>query len=419
MRTIAALLLCGALAGAQDEGDFEQFAEQFEEAVEAGQLRAMLDLLPAEAEAQLSDQPDALQRMAFTGAKWARKHAKGDPTTWNKFVAMLDAACQAIPEENADSDEVRAARAETLLCRARVNAALGKPFRKEDWTGAAEHFLALYAADSGDGEHLERATRILQEAGAAGGKDAADLRERANALCLEGAEKFGNNRFFTGARHRAQLDQILALAAKSQTRAKKMMKAYLASLEAGGSSAEANTTYNDAVTFARSHKKIALKPKYRAERRRASIVELEIPLSTRWKKKGQTVYQYDEEGQIKRTFTFRTYKWTTNYYLGRQQFGGDNIKGLARIGETDVLSVILNVKHRRKLARGRLSRAIPSAQIFEIGGLDEDGDYLCFRWYYFKAKETGMRSVKVGVMDVGKYKKLDPEAAFVLSTIRE
>jgi hypothetical protein len=84
-----------------------------------------------------------------------------------------------------------------------------------------------------------------------------------------------------------------------------------------------------------------------------------------------------------------------------------------------VLSVVLNVKHRKKLRRGRLSRAIRSAQMFEIGGLDEDGKYLCFRWYYFKAKETRLTSVQVGILDIGEYKKLDPEAAFVLSTIRE
>ncbi len=230
MRKIAALLLCGTLAAAQDLQDLEEFAEQFEEAVAAGQLRAILDHMPEEAEARLSDEPAALHRMAATGAKWARKHAKGDPTTWNRFVAMLDSACQAIPEANADSDDVRAARAETLLCRARVHAALGKPFRKKDWTGAAAHFLALHKADPGGGEHLERAARILQEAGEAGGEDAADLRERASALCLEGAEKFGHNRFFAQARHRAQLDQIEALAKKSATRAKKMLKAYLESL---------------------------------------------------------------------------------------------------------------------------------------------------------------------------------------------
>ncbi|MHC4818725.1 MAG: hypothetical protein ACYTF8_11790, partial [Planctomycetota bacterium] len=212
--------------------------------------------------------------MAATGARWARKHAKGDPATWNRFVAILVSACKAIPEESADSADVRAARAETLLCRARVDAALGQPFRKEDWTGAAEHFLALHKEEPGGGEHLERAVRILQEAGRVGGEDAADLRQRAGKLCLEGAEKFVQNGYFAEARHRAQLEQIAELANKSPSRAKKAMKAYLASLsESGGSSSkEANTTYNDAVTFARSHKKIALKPKYRAERLKISIV---------------------------------------------------------------------------------------------------------------------------------------------------
>ncbi len=417
MRWIAGLLVCAAVVGAQD---LEEFAEQFGKAVEAGQLRTILDYMPEEAADRLGDEPAALHALAAAGSKWARKHAKGDAATWERFVGMLTTACDAIPEENADLADVRAARGETLLCRARVDTALGKPFRKEDWTGAAGQFLALHEEAPGGGEHLERAVRILQEAGQVGGDDAEDLRQRAGKLCLEGAEKFGQNRYFAQARHRAQLDQIAELARKSPGRAKKAMKAYMDSLEeAGGSTEERNTLYNDAVTFARSHKKIALKPDYRAERVRVGLVELDLPLSTRWKKTGSTIYQYDLAGELKRTISLDTYKWTTNYYLGRQEFGGDNIKGLARIGETDVLSVILNVKHRRKVRRGRLSKAIPSAVMFEIGGLDEDGDYLCFRWYYFKAKETGLRSVKVGVLDVGEYDKLDPEADFVIDSIRE
>lgn len=417
MRLIVGLLFCAALAGAQD---LEEFAEQFEKAVEAGQLRTVLDYLPEEAANRLADEPAALHAFAATGSKWARKHAKGDADTWDRFVGMLTAACEAIPEENADRADVRAARGETLLCRARVDTALGKPFRKEDWTGAAGHFLALHKEAPGGGEHLERAVRILQEAGQVGGEDAEDLRQRADKLCLEGAEKFGRNRYFAQARHRAQLDQIAELVSKSPGRAKKAMKAYMDSLEeAGGSTEERNTLYNDAVTFARSHRKLSLKPKYRAERARIGIVEIDLPLSTRWKRKGSTIYQHDTAGELKRTISFDTYKWTTNYFLGRQKFGGDNLKGLARIGETNVLSVILNVKHRRNVRRGRLSRAISSAVMFEIGGLDEDGDYLCFRRYYFKAKETGLRSVKVSVLDIGEYDTLDPEAEFVIDSIRE
>jgi signal recognition particle GTPase len=56
MRRIAALLLCAALAGAQGV-DLEAFAEQFEKVVAAGGLRAILDQMPAEAEARLSDEP--------------------------------------------------------------------------------------------------------------------------------------------------------------------------------------------------------------------------------------------------------------------------------------------------------------------------------------------------------------------------
>ena len=39
--------------------------------------------------------------------------------------------------------------------------------------------------------------------------------------------------------------------------------------------------------------------------------------------------------------------------------------------------------------------------------------------YYFKCKKTKLRSLKIGILEIGNFKKLGPEAAYVLSTIRE
>ena len=146
---------------------------------------------------------------------------------------------------------------------------------------------------------------------------------------------------------------------------------------------------------------------------------MELPRGSQWRKKGSRVYQYDNDGKLIRSIKYSTYRWDTNYYLGRQVFGGDNIKGLARIGETDVLSVVQKVEHRRKVRRTKLSRKIRSTVAFEIGGPDEDGDYICYRWYYFQSEKKKLTSIHVSIVDYIVARKLGPEAAFVIGSMRE
>ena len=195
-----------------------------------------------------------------------------------------------------------------------------------------------------------------------------------------------------------------------------MLTTYLDSLENSRSEIDM-TCYNDTVTFAREHKKIGVRAKYLSEEARIGLVKLDIPRSFRWKKSGRKLNQYDDEGELIRSFHFTEYKWTSNYYLGDKTYGGDNIKGLARIGEADVLTVVLDVKDRKKLRRARLNRAFPSAQMFMIAGFDNKGDYVCFRSYYFKAKKTRLRSVCVDIVEWEPHDGLDPEAEFVIDSM--
>jgi len=67
----------------------------------------------------------------------------------------------------------------------------------------------------------------------------------------------------------------------------------------------------------------------------------------------------------------------------------------------------------------RLSRKIPTTQMFVIAGLDKEGRYVCVRAYYYKSKKHKQHSYRVWIDETGDHKKLGPEAAFVLSTARE
>jgi hypothetical protein len=325
--------------------------------------------------------------------------------------------------EDPGTEDARIALAETLLLRARVASAEGKGDAAL-YGEPAEIYLGLHGQAPGGGEHLERAVRILLEGRTAPGEKAAELDRRAGELLAQGSATFKSNAYFREASHRARLDEIRRLAGANPAAANKMLAAYYAEqqsapLQPGDSPAAADGRHNDLVTLAKAEKKLSLKAKYRSQAvRLGPHIVADVPVSPRWVDKGGTLYQYDQDGALVRTVGVSSYKWDTNYILDGTSFGGDNIKGLARIGEKDVLSVILKVMHRVPARRGRLSRSIPSAQMFEIGGIEEGGGYLCYRWYYFKAKKAGMLSLKVSVLDVGEY-DLDPEAEFVLASIRE
>ena len=110
------------------------------------------------------------------------------------------------------------------------------------------------------------------------------------------------------------------------------------------------------------------------------------------------------------------YNPNVTYTLGDKGFSGDNVKGLAMIGVRDVKSVVIDVMKERKLSKGKLGRGIRSAQRFEIGGLTEGGDYLCYRCFYFTGK-LGWR-YQLMVLELGDFKEDDPDLEFVLDSFK-
>ncbi len=417
MRMLFAVLLLASLSIAQDPQ--EKMLKALAAAMKAGRIAAVLDSMPEYVWDEMGDHPETLYEIADLCAQAATAAAGGDATTWNRVTERLESSCGDIADEFDDSAMAHAARGATKLCRCRVNAATGVTFDATLWKAAANEFLAAHKKQAGKGEYLEDAARTLAAAGRIGGDPS--LEAQGLELCATGAKSFPRNEYFVARRHFAMLNSILAMSKKKRGEAKRMLKKYLADIEAGkyGTGDLRSTAHTRAVTFAILHKELGVKAKYVTEKVGLGLLTVNIPLGKQWKAKGARIRQYDEDGKLIRTFSTSKYRWDTNYYLGVKKFGGDNIKGLARIGEMDVLTVVTKVTRRRKVRRTKLSKKIRSTVGFEIGGLDEDGDYICYRWFYFQSEKSKLTSIKLSVVDFQEQKKLDPEAAFVVASIRE
>ncbi|MHC4547454.1 MAG: hypothetical protein ACYTEZ_01645 [Planctomycetota bacterium] len=425
MRFAAVFLTCAGLVAAQSA---RQAASLSVASLKAGRPDRLLPVFESLVP-YLLNEPDQARKVCESAAAHVRKSARKRAEAWAALTEQLVGLGRRGVDLGAEDANALVAYAEALLCRARLAAALGGTPRGEDWTKAADLCVEAHGIEAEEGRPLERAVRILREAAGAGVQDAAALKARADDLCVRGAKQHPRRAYFREALHRARLAHIGATLEGDRKLGKRLLKEYLESFAtqpAAGPAPDRTTwtAYNDAVALARADKKLGLKAAFKTETIAAGYVQIDVPVSRRFKwdrSKGDLggLSQYDEDGSLVRSVYFYSYKWTTNYYIDQKKFGGDNLKGLARLGEKDILSVIRDVKSRTELARRRLNRHIPHSQYFAIAGYDEDGDFLRWRRYYFKARETRLRTISVSVLDWGDFKRLDPMAEAVVDSIRE
>jgi hypothetical protein len=426
MRSLTVLFLCVGVANAQSEEDALGLVTSLLRSGSVQQIRPMLDGGFIE---YLKGEPEAARRVCEAAAVGVLKTGRGNSDIWvdvaESFVELGEALAQA-QEENADAVT---AYAEALLCRARLKCATtGYDQECADWSKAADLYVKLDRLRPEEGKALARAVKILREGAAVAGAPCAKLNDRAAEICIKGAKSYPKNQYFRSVAHRAIFDSIERALPKDRKGAREQLERYLHELEAeiilAGKDSFALTAYNDAVSLARSQKRLGLKPKYRMRTVALSgrVLEVSFPLGTRWKwKPGRlgTLYQNDEEGKRIRSIRFTSYSWRKNYYIDMKQFGGDNIKGLARLGEYDVEQVLVKVTKRKALRRRRLNRYISTSQALTIGGIDEDGDFLCWHLYYFKGKKTKQSTFKISILERGDFKSLDPATEAVIASIRE
>lgn len=425
MRRMLALACCIGFATAQDE---KKIAEALCTAIESGHVGHVLEGLDKGYSSVLSENTEGSHDICAMAARQARRYAAGDADAWKRLADALVALGTLLTDRKENDATALAGRGEALLCRARVADALKDPLRAEDWRDAVEYFVKAHEADPGDGDRIARALRVAEEGGSIAGADP--------ALAMRGTELFGiaektgtKGPELRGYLYDREQRHVVKMLASDRTAGKKLLEERLAAL-AASAGGRANppmieaTAYNNLVTLAKAEKKLGVNAKYLTQTVKlgSNVLEIEVPISSKWKwTSGDlgTLYQYDSDGGLLRTVSFDTYRWDTAYTLDGMEIGGDNLKGLARLGEYDVLTVVVVPKSKKPVTRRRLNGHIPQCQVFEVGGLDEDGTYLKFTCFYFKAKEAKLTTFKVSVLDIAEVPKFDPEAEFVLDSIRE
>jgi hypothetical protein len=424
MRLVLTLACCVGIAAAQDAKDFVEAART---ALEHGHADFIAEALAAGYGETLAEDPTLACELAAAAARHARKYAAGRADIWRRLADGAVGVGVLVTEKHEGNADALACRGEALFCRARVAQALGEKPRAEDWRDAVEFLVKAHAADASDGKHLASAIRVAVEGARLPGADPA-LAGREEELCAL-AEKQGTRgpelRALLHARAMARIGELLKTDRKE---AKRLIQGRFETLEPllkgkDPPMAEA-TAYNDLVTLVRGEKGLGLKTKYVTQTVASgrNLLEFDLPISTRWAwRTGDlgALSQYDTEGALLRTIDFDTYRWDVAYSLDGVEFGGDNLQGLARLGEQDAESVFVQVKDRKAVQRRRFNGRIPQCQTFEMSGRDEEGSFRRFRCYYFKGKEARLTTFRITILETDAGAANDPEFEAVLDSIRE
>jgi hypothetical protein len=410
MRTGAVLLMLAGLGWAQSK---EQYFMQVESAIAAGRIAMIHDRIQV---GVIAGEPEWARRICAAAVKCKLKRAlrsKDELTAAAQRIRQVGDSCA---EQNEFSADAWSAKADGLYFLLRVQRALGEPTGTGTWLAVADALVRLHEQEAEGGAPLERAVKVLREGATVKGPDAEKLKAKEDEICRAGLEEYPDNGVFASSKQNTELDAILALIGAGEYKAAKPRLAKLLA------EAKDHTTYNDAVTVARTwSRKLHLKAEYRFDTREKfwGVFDVDIPRGERWKVESSSIRQYDRAGKLKRKFTFDYFKLNTLYYVGDSKYDGSNVKGMALITERDVLGVVVKVKRRSKIIKKRLNRKISRVQYFVIGGYDKDTDYVRFHSYLWKGKERDWLTYRCWIIEWEDYEDLDPEAGFVRDSLRE
>lgn len=428
MRCIGGWLLfvSAAIAGP----DADELVELLSKALESGVAAGMEGYIDGgEIEAMLRV-PRRLCRLCESAAKGARGGELESKNDWGAAMERLQSLAQSVCDTMPDDALALRAHGAAMLARARVKDLLKEEGGSELRQSAAERFLLAQEKNGLDGTSLEWAVEALLEAAAQPGADAKAIRARVRELCDRGGAKYPKSGLFREVGYRTRLDGIAEQLAADRNGGKKALEAYFAELKplAFGKEPDesAAAAHNDAVTLVRQTKGIGIGVEYafRTQRSSQELLAFDLPYGKRWQyaKDGGDLgclRQFDASGRLLRRIDFDEYDWDRLYTYEGFQAGGDNLQGLAKIGEFAAKQLIPNVTSQKPLRKTRFNRYVAQAQCFEVIGLDEDSDPLGLRRFYFKAKGKARKTYRVDVIEYGENPKLDPEADFVLDRIRE
>jgi len=372
----------------------------------------------------LASEPEMAYRACLAAARYARKTAKKDADGWRQLIGVLVRVGRRAESEDGENKDAIVALAEALVAKGRIADELGDTADPTTWSEAADLFERAFKIEPAGGKWLERAVTILRE-GAGTGQAA--LNERADTLDIKAKEAKATTPAGKAAVELADIQRLLLSDKKA---AKERLEAHLSWLKLKVDPLKPDkvmaTAYNDAVTLAlREKSKLRVKAIYMARtyRTRHDWLEFELPLGSRWEFErtgGEfgSIVQVGEEAERVLVILLFYYDHDTEYTDGPRGFGGDNVKGLAALGQKFSEEDLVQVKFRKKLRKGKLNRWITKAQYFELGGTDADGDFLRTRSYYWKPKHVKGKTFWLYMIIFGDDAKFSPEAEFVIKSIR-
>jgi hypothetical protein len=146
----------------------------------------------------------------------------------------------------------------------------------------------------------------------------AGVLEKAALIVRKVALDYPGESYHQEAAHRLQLHYICCSLRESRTQGRKVLRAYLARIQAGMArtleSPLSVTAYNDIVTLAKRRKVPGIRAKYKTETfyYGKRVLALTYPAGTRWKWTGcgrRALTQYDLEGRPIRTISLSSYSW--------------------------------------------------------------------------------------------------------------
>ncbi|MCZ6786269.1 MAG: hypothetical protein O7E54_03795 [Planctomycetota bacterium] len=424
MRATALFLVLAPLAYAQSN---DKYVDQLVAVIKQGHLSHVVSRLNVDV---LSSNADYAARVCAAAAGAKLSDARAYPDEYRAAAQKILEIGTKAKDASLGETKGMLAYVDALYFKLRLARALLEETSTEDWLKIVEMLEDVHDLEADGGKPLERAVKILREGQKAKGVDVDNLKTREKALSKEAAETYPKIAIFQSSGFDDEIKEIERLIETDRKEGKKRLGAFLdklkAKLEKDKKSIDLNTAYNDAVTIAKINKGLGVKADYTSYTyTKGKLLRFAKIMGRRWKveKSGAkdlgAIVQYGRDGRFMRRITLDYYKRNVWYLYGDTKYDGSNVKMMAMIGAVDVKTVVLTVKRERKLTKGRLNRHIKQSYIFEIGGLDKLGKFTRFRCYYFKGRETKHLTFEVMVVEFDDFKKLDPEAAFVIASLRE
>jgi hypothetical protein len=237
---------------------------------------------------------------------------------------------------------------------------------------------------------------------------------------------FPENEYTSELTLRANLALACGLAWTKPSEAKGLLASALAAMSSIKEKVEADEVlvdlWNRGVGEAR-RLGVACKHDMIARKVSATWFEFELPKGSAWttERKEDTLFKIrrDRGARSQAVLLGDSYDWTVNYVDDqKRRIGGDNRGGLMRLDHADSLALFTKVTRDDKASKAKLSRRYPDVIGYDIRGLNEDGDEMRVRAWFF-AGEKRRQTYRVLLIQFGSVRDRDGQMDFVLESLRE